>query len=121
MLCHNRAVTDSPTPRPAQLDSPVVAKGIKYMARAQVWLYRRTNGRIGGKWRIGAGFKKPQRLTKALLGHFSVNEVAPKRYVHEFRVKDETGLPEIGRTLSADWFQVGQYVDARSNTKGKGF
>lgn len=70
---------------------------------------------------VGAGFKKPERMTKALLGHFSVNEVPPKRYVHEFRVKDESGLPEIGRTLSADWFQVGQYVDARSNTKGKGF
>lgn len=70
---------------------------------------------------VGAGFKKPQRLTKALLGHFSVNEIAPKRYVHEFRVKDQSGLLEIGSTLSADWFQVGQFVDARSNTKGKGF
>ncbi|EEA27986.1 hypothetical protein TMatcc_003706 [Talaromyces marneffei ATCC 18224] len=70
---------------------------------------------------VGAGFKKPQRLTKALLGHFSVNEIAPKRYVHEFRVKDQSGLLEIGSTLSANWFQVGQFVDARSNTKGKGF
>jgi len=24
-----------------------------------VWLYRRTGGRIGGTWRIGAGFRKP--------------------------------------------------------------
>lgn len=70
---------------------------------------------------VGAGFKKPERLNNALLGHFSVNEVAPKRYVREFRVKDKDGLLEIGRTLTADWFQVGQYVDARSNTKGKGF
>lgn len=59
MLCHNRAVTASAKPRPAQLDSPVVAKGIKYAARTQVWLYRRTNGRIGGKWRVMAGFRKP--------------------------------------------------------------
>jgi F420H(2)-dependent quinone reductase len=59
VLCHNRAVTDSPKPRPAQLDSPVVSKGIKYAAKAQVWLYRRTNGRIGGKWRVMAGFRKP--------------------------------------------------------------
>ncbi|MGB6207449.1 nitroreductase family deazaflavin-dependent oxidoreductase [Mycobacterium sp.] len=29
------------------------------MSRAQVWVYRHTNGRIGGKWRIGAGFRKP--------------------------------------------------------------
>jgi deazaflavin-dependent oxidoreductase (nitroreductase family) len=24
-----------------------------------VWFYRRTRGRIGGKWRVGAGFRKP--------------------------------------------------------------
>ena len=58
VLCHNHAVTES-KPRPAQLDSPVVAKGMKYGARAQVWLYRRTNGRVGGTWRIMAGFRKP--------------------------------------------------------------
>lgn len=59
MLCHNRAVTASAKPRPAQLGSPVLAKGIKYAARTQVWLYRRTNGRIGGRWRVMAGFRKP--------------------------------------------------------------
>ncbi len=31
----------------------------RHMSRAQVWVYRKTNGRIGGKWRIGAGFRKP--------------------------------------------------------------
>jgi len=29
------------------------------MAKSQVWVYRRTGGRIGGKWRVGAGFRKP--------------------------------------------------------------
>lgn len=24
-----------------------------------MWVYRRTGGRIGGKWRVGAGFRKP--------------------------------------------------------------
>ena len=52
-------MTESTKPRPAQLDSPVVSKGIKYAAKAQVWVYRRTNGRIGGKWRVMAGFRKP--------------------------------------------------------------
>lgn len=46
-------------PRPKQLDSPVLPKIFKYAGRAQVWVYRRTGGRIGGKWRIGAGFRKP--------------------------------------------------------------
>ena len=45
--------------RPKGLDSPLVPKLIKTMSRVNVWLYRRTNGRIGGKWRIGSGFRKP--------------------------------------------------------------
>jgi hypothetical protein len=45
--------------RPGQLDSPVLPVIFRYMGRAQVWVYRKTNGRIGGKWRIGAGFRKP--------------------------------------------------------------
>lgn len=27
----------------------------------------------------------------------------------------------MGQSIQANWFQEGQYVDARSNTKGKGF
>lgn len=54
-------------PRPPGLDSPVVPKLLKYGGRAQVWVYRRTNGRIGSKWRIGAGFRKP--VDTLLLDH----------------------------------------------------
>ncbi|SPM31106.1 nitroreductase family deazaflavin-dependent oxidoreductase [Mycobacterium terramassiliense] len=45
--------------RPRQLDSPLLPVILSHMSRAQVWVYRKTNGRIGGKWRIGAGFRKP--------------------------------------------------------------
>ncbi len=45
--------------RPKGLDSPLVPKLIKTMSRVNVWFYKRTNGRIGSKWRIGAGFRKP--------------------------------------------------------------
>ncbi|MBF6340773.1 nitroreductase family deazaflavin-dependent oxidoreductase [Nocardia abscessus] len=45
--------------RPRHLDSPLVTTLIKYMSKAQVWAFRRTRGRIGGQWRIGAGFRKP--------------------------------------------------------------
>lgn len=54
-------------PRPKGLDSPLVPKLLKYGGRAQVWLYRRTRGRVGGKWRIGAGFRKPVQVL--LLDH----------------------------------------------------
>ena len=45
--------------RKEQLSHPVVPKVIKAMARAQVVVFRATGGRIGSKWRIGAGFRKP--------------------------------------------------------------
>ncbi|KAJ5813907.1 54S ribosomal protein L9 [Penicillium pulvis] len=70
---------------------------------------------------IGSGWKHPSNVTKSLLGHFSANGLSPKRHVFEFRVKDEAGLLPVGQSVSASWFQEGQFVDARSNTKGKGF
>ena len=48
-----------PEERPDGLDSPVTVKVIKYMAKAQVAVFKATNGRIGNTWRIGAGWKKP--------------------------------------------------------------
>lgn len=70
---------------------------------------------------VGAGWKHHTNMTKSLLGHFSAHGVSPKRYVQEFRVRDESGLLAVGETINADWFEEGQYVDARSHTKGKGF
>lgn len=45
--------------KPKGLDSDLTRSIIKAMATGNVWLYRHTGGRIGGKWRIGAGFRKP--------------------------------------------------------------
>jgi deazaflavin-dependent oxidoreductase (nitroreductase family) len=45
--------------RPDHLDSAVLPVVFRHAGRAQVWIYRKTGGRIGGKWRIGAGFRKP--------------------------------------------------------------
>ena len=39
-----------PTERPEGLDKPWVPKFIKVMSQANVWLYRKTGGRVGGKW-----------------------------------------------------------------------
>jgi F420H(2)-dependent quinone reductase len=48
-----------PKEKPEGLDSPITAKIIKYGARANVAVFRLTNGRIGSKWRVGAGWRKP--------------------------------------------------------------
>ncbi|RSM46792.1 nitroreductase family deazaflavin-dependent oxidoreductase [Actinoplanes sp. ATCC 53533] len=48
-----------PDERPPGLDSPITVKAIKYSARVHVCVFKLTNGWIGSKWRIGAGFRKP--------------------------------------------------------------
>jgi deazaflavin-dependent oxidoreductase (nitroreductase family) len=57
----------TPPPRPKGLDSPALPRIFRVVGRAQVWVYRRTGGRVGGKWRIGAGFRKP--VPTLLLDH----------------------------------------------------
>ncbi|KAK5947156.1 hypothetical protein PMZ80_001303 [Knufia obscura] len=70
---------------------------------------------------VGAGAKHPKNINKPELGHFSVQGVGPKRYLQEFRVRDEKGLLSVGESIHASWFMEGQYVDTRSDCKGKGF
>ncbi|MGE2726990.1 nitroreductase family deazaflavin-dependent oxidoreductase [Mycolicibacterium pulveris] len=48
-----------PNNKPKQLNSPIVTQVMKYAGKAHVWVYRRTGGRIGANWRVGAGLKKP--------------------------------------------------------------
>jgi len=48
-----------PTEPPKGLDSPLTKRIIKASSKAHVGVFKLTNGRIGSKWRVGAGFKKP--------------------------------------------------------------
>jgi large subunit ribosomal protein L3 len=70
---------------------------------------------------VGSGWKHPSNVTRPMLGHFAEQGVSPKRHLAEFRVRDESGLLAVGETIEADWFQPGQFVDARANCIGKGF
>ena len=69
---------------------------------------------------LGAGTAKPSRLSKAERGHFAKAKVEPKRKLAEFRV-DEDKLIDVGATLKADHFVVGQRVDVSGISIGKGF
>jgi len=48
-----------PEKAPAGLDSPATARIIKHLSRLQARVFRLTGGRLGGTWRIGAGFREP--------------------------------------------------------------
>lgn len=89
-----------PNNRPKQLDSPMVTTAIKYMSKINTWAYRRTGGRIGGKWRVGAGFRKP--VPTLLLEHVGRKSgkqfVAPLLYLRDGEdiviVASQGGLPK---------------------------
>ena len=70
---------------------------------------------------LGTGDKKAKRTPKAQREQFAAAGVAPKRKVVEFRVKDETALPDLGSAIQADHFVAGQKVDVAGVTVGKGF
>src|ERR1700743_535977 len=69
---------------------------------------------------LGSGFAKAKNLTKADRGNFAKAEVEPKRKVAEFRV-DAGNMLEVGDSLMADHFVVGQKVDVSGVTIGRGF
>jgi large subunit ribosomal protein L3 len=68
--------------------------------------------------------RKEKRTTKALKGHFNKANTTPKKKVVEFRnfrIEFEGGV-EVGQTINVgDVFREGEFVDAISNSKGKGF
>jgi len=69
---------------------------------------------------LGAGARKPSRLTKADRGNFAKSEVEPKRKIVEFRVSPENMI-EVGAEITADHFVPGQFVDVTGTNQGKGF
>ncbi len=68
---------------------------------------------------LGFGETKPKRLTGGQLGHLKRNNLAPLRFLREFRVKD----PEVqeGQKLTVELFAVGDRVDVIGTSKGRGF
>jgi large subunit ribosomal protein L3 len=68
--------------------------------------------------------RKEKRTPKALKGHFEKANTSPKKKVVEFRnfrIEFEGGV-EVGQVIKiGDVFKEGEYVDAISNSKGRGF
>jgi large subunit ribosomal protein L3 len=69
---------------------------------------------------LGAGAPKVKNLSKSVRGQFGKANVEPKAKVLEFRVP-AAGLVDVGATIGADHFTVGQKVDVTGTTVGKGF
>lgn len=69
---------------------------------------------------VGFDDQKPQRVSKAELGHFKKTESGAKKFIREFRLKDGETAPEAA-DVPVTIFEVGQFVDVIGQSKGKGF
>ncbi|MDR1253946.1 MAG: 50S ribosomal protein L3 [Oscillospiraceae bacterium] len=63
--------------------------------------------------------EKPANITLPLQGHFIKADVAPKRFLREFRV-DNIGDYKIGDLVKVDIFNTGDQIDVTGTSKGKG-
>ena len=69
---------------------------------------------------LGIVDKKEKHATKQEIGHAKKAGAAPKRFVREIRVEDTTQY-ELGSTINADTFEIGDKVVVTGTSKGKGF
>lgn len=69
---------------------------------------------IGFEKMKASNLKKPQKM------FFSKNKIPPLRKIKEFRVSADNFV-ETGRSISVSHFTVGQFVDVKSYSIGKGF
>lgn len=76
-----------------------------------------------GYWavQVGAGWRHPSNVKTPQLGYYEAKGVRPMRHLSEFKVRYADGLLPVGVELWPDWFHKGQYVDARSTSRGMGF
>ncbi|MBQ9802079.1 MAG: 50S ribosomal protein L3 [Clostridia bacterium] len=63
---------------------------------------------------------KEKQMTKPQKGHFEKGGVAAKKHLKEFRLDDCSAL-NVGDTVAADTFVVGDKVDVTGTTKGRGY
>jgi large subunit ribosomal protein L3 len=71
---------------------------------------------------VTVGSVKTGSVNKPMAGHYAKAGVEAGRGLWEFRLEDHQGdKPEVGNELKVDLFEMGQKVDVRGTSKGKGF
>ena len=66
-------------------------------------------------------FVKPQRVNKALTGHFKKANVAPVKILKEVRIEEAKDETKVGDRVLVENFKAGELVDVTGVSKGRGF
>jgi len=69
---------------------------------------------------LGYGERKERKLNKPERGHLEKAKVGFLKYLREFRVENVEEY-QLGQEIRVDVFKVGDYVDVKGTSKGKGF
>lgn len=69
---------------------------------------------------VGAGIPKVKNLNQAQVGNFAAKNIAPRRYLAEFKVTEDSFV-EIGTPITCQHFIPGQRVRVSGVSQGKGF
>jgi large subunit ribosomal protein L3 len=71
---------------------------------------------------VAVGTRRASRITKPMAGHFAKAGVGAAALVREFRCEDhEADDWQLGTAITVERFEVGQNVDIRGVSKGRGF
>src|SRR2546429_171889 len=71
---------------------------------------------------LGVGeLVKPQRVNKAMSGHFKKANVAPMKGLHEVRLPESKDETRVGDRVRVENCKAGEGVDVSGVSKGKGF
>ena len=71
---------------------------------------------------VTCGTRRPSRVIRPMVGHFTKAGVEAGRGLWEFRLADGEGMDlAIGQEVRVDLFQAGPKVDVTGTTQGKGF
>ena len=103
---------------------PCVVTQVKTVANDGYSAVQYGFGDIKLKYNEGARSEKrkslPTNVTLPLQGHFKKADVAPKKYLREFRL-DNAESVEVGSIIKADVFAEGDKIDVVGTSKGKGW
>src|SRR6204780_2354597 len=66
-------------------------------------------------------FVKPQRVNKAMTGHFKKAGAAPMKVLREVRIEESKDETKVGDRVLVESFKAGELVDVSGISKGKGF
>src|ERR1700746_1970746 len=66
-------------------------------------------------------FVKPQRVNKAMTGHFKRADVAPMKVLREVRIQESADETKVGDRVLVETFKAGELGGVSGGSKGKGF